>query len=41
MGQHETNYGTKQGDFLGQEQSILEHNKTKFMTELGNFLGQE
>jgi hypothetical protein len=34
-------YGTKQGDFLGQEKLIYGHNKTNFVTEQGDILGQE
>jgi hypothetical protein len=34
-----TNYGTKQGDFLGQEKLILGHNKMKYGTEQGDFFG--
>ncbi len=35
------NYGTEQGDFLGQEKLILGHNEVNYRTEQGNFLGQE
>ncbi len=41
MSHSETHYGTKQGDFLGQEKLILGHNDMNYGTEEGDFLGQE
>ncbi len=35
------NDGAKQGDFLGQEKLILEHNETNYRTNRVTFLGQE
>jgi hypothetical protein len=40
LGRNQMNYGTKQGEFLGQEETILGHNKTKFLTKLGTFGGR-
>ncbi len=33
-GHNETNYGTKQGDFLGQENSILSHRQIWELNEM-------
>jgi hypothetical protein len=35
------NYGTEQGDFLGQEKFTYGHNEKKFGNGQGDFLGQE
>ncbi len=36
MGHNKMNYGTEQGDFLGQEKLTDGHNKTNFGTEQGD-----
>ncbi len=41
MGHYETNYGTTQVDFLGQEKLKLGHNKTNYRTKQDDILGQE
>jgi hypothetical protein len=35
------NYGTKQGEFLGQEKLQLGHNKANYGTKQDDILGQE
>jgi hypothetical protein len=41
LSQNKTNYGTRQGDFLGLEKLILSHEEMKYVTEQGHFWGQE
>ncbi len=39
MGHNKTYYGTKRGDFLGQEKLILGYNEMNYGTEQGDFFG--
>ena len=42
LGHNKMNYGTEQGECLGQEKLTYgHHNQTNFGTERGDFLGRE